>query len=227
MLGVYPDSEYWEPFVGAAYVVAKIDPDRKRTASDLNPDLIQLYHAMQKGWRPPARVEEIEWKAAKEEYKEGGVRSPWHTFVGYGASFSGYFFSTFAKDNQGTNYGAAAANSLTKRWTEGRLDEVEFLQADYRKAPIPDGSVVYCDPPYEGTAKQRAWDERLDQKEFWDWARWMKEDRGCIIYVGTYDIPKGWKPVLDISKRVNFNSHGSSHWQPEYIIRPLHPGEEN
>jgi DNA adenine methylase len=33
-----------------------------------------------------------------------------------------------------------------------RLEDIEFMGKSYEEVPIPDGAIVYCDPPYQGTA---------------------------------------------------------------------------
>jgi len=52
------DQTYWEPFVGAAWVLAELFPHTPRIASDIHPDLIMLWQAIQDGWEPP----QVSWR---------------------------------------------------------------------------------------------------------------------------------------------------------------------
>ena len=70
------------------------------------------------------------------------------------------------------------------------LEQLVISRRDYRDLYIPDGSVVYCDPPYASTA---GYDATFDHRVFYSWCRavakrfplfiseyWMPSDFRCI-----------------------------------------------
>lgn len=69
----------------------------------------------------------------------------------------------------------------------------------YRDIDIPqtDGVVVYCDPPYEGTAEYR--EGGFDHKAFYDWVM----SRPYPVYVSSYKVSD---PRMKLVKAVNTRS---------------------
>ena len=65
---------------------------------------------------------------------------------------------------------------------------------------IPDGAVVYCDPPYEGTD---GYEIEFDHAEFWDWCRTVASN-GNKVFVSEYKAPGDFTCVDEIKKRVRF-----------------------
>ena len=52
-------------------------------------------------------------------------------------------------------------------------------------------SVIYCDPPYQGTTKYK---DDFDHDEFWNWCRKMN-GKGNKIYVSEYHAPDDFKCI--------------------------------
>ena len=80
-----------------------------------------------------------------------------------------------------------------------RLERLESLQRlgsldlktyneDYRKVPIPDGSIVYCDPPYKGTHQYLC---DFDSDAFYHWAL----TRDYPIFISEYAMPDKFAPI--------------------------------
>lgn len=81
------------------------------------------------------------------------------------------------------------------RLNEIKLDfDVEFTEFDYREYQHEEGDVVYCDPPYIGTAKYDG--REFDHAEFWEWVR----TRDYPVYVSEYTAPDDfisiWQKVI-------------------------------
>ena len=224
VLSLYPEAEYWEPFMGSCAITAVIDPTRRRVASDLNEDLVKLFLALKNGWTPPTSVSKERWREYREEYR-AGVRSPDHTFVGFACSYSSNWYAAYAKGSDTKDI----SKTLLERFRRGKLSEVEFSCRDYRgiEGLIPKGSVLLLDPPYEAVAKQRRLEDPvLMQKDFWEWATYMSADYGCKVYVTNYYVPSEWKPILDIGSYISIASNSPSRWQSEYMMRLRRKGEE-
>lgn len=66
-----------------------------------------------------------------------------------------------------------------------RLQRLETARLDYRALEIPAGAVIYCDPPYKGTAEY-AGAEGFDHEAFYDWC----EAQTAPVYISEYDMPR-------------------------------------
>ena len=68
-----------------------------------------------------------------------------------------------------------------------RLD-YEIFSLDYREVPIPEGAVVYCDPPYKGTQKYLV---EFDHKAFYQWVL----SRPFPVFISEYNMPDDFVPI--------------------------------
>jgi DNA adenine methylase len=191
---------YVEPFVGSASVITRVRPDMftadgPRLGADKNPYVIALHQALQLGWKAPTAISESEYDRLKELYKNGVIPNEvldraLMGFAGFGCSFGGKFFDGYAKSNDMRNYAAEAARSLPDVDT---MRDIEFIVSDYSTLEIPDGSLVYCDPPYESTSKYKY---ALDHVTFWRWCDDLTK-RDCSVFVSSYEegIPADWRII--------------------------------
>lgn len=198
-------SVYVEPFVGAGSVAAQMMPHFETAfLSDASPDLIALWQALQQGWQPPDTVT-AEMHQALKDAPVSALRA----FVGYGCSFGGAWFNTYARDpKHGRNFARTAANLLAARLEV--IGTAWFDCLDYRDVPITDGAVIYCDPPYRGKTRY----DRLpdfDSDTFWAWAE-MQADRSAV-FVSEYQAPEGWRAVWTGTPRVTL-ARGSNSPRP-------------
>ena len=69
---------------------------------------------------------------------------------------------------------------------------------DYRNYVYHDGDVVYCDPPYAGTAD---YGRGFDHEAFWQWCR----TRDFPVYVSEYRAPEDFISIWCKEKRRLFN----------------------
>jgi hypothetical protein len=77
-----------------------------------------------------------------------------------------------------------------------RLQRLEVMQGDYRNVAIPDGAVVYCDPPYCGTSSYLS---DFNHDEFYDWV--IDVAQSHPIFVSEYQMPNCFKCVFETEKR--------------------------
>ena len=143
-----------------------------RVANDGCAPLICLHEAWRNGWRPPAHVSE---ELHRELRVKQDPTDPLTAFAGFGCSYSGLWFGGYARGWQypGTrhqaafakgatepvNYAAVATRSLDR--LHSRCASVAFtcqtLEQIHARLREPDalvrpGDLVYCDPPFLGTA---------------------------------------------------------------------------
>jgi len=92
-----------------------------------------------------------------------------------------------------------------------RLQQLELHTGCYKDYEYQEGDVVYCDPPYEYTAKYN--EEEFNHKEFYDWVA----TRDYQVFFSSYEISdKRFHIVWKKDKRSLFASSGSL-YNTEYI----------
>ena len=181
----YPDSVYFEPMVGGGSVLAEMAPHftGRTVASDVSPDLIQMWHAVTyNGWEPPDTLPEDEWRDLRSSKP-----SPLRGFAGFGCSFGGRFFEGYARDTKGTNYAAQAKRGVMRKAKVFRENGVRFECRDYADPTVFEGDVMYFDPPYAGT-KPYSGTAPFDHDRFWKTACRYR-DLGANVYVSEFEAP--------------------------------------
>jgi DNA adenine methylase len=194
------DCKYWvEPFVGGANMIDKVPDSFIKIGSDSNEYLIEMFKAIQNDWIPPENISEWDYndiKKNKDEYEKYLVG-----FVGIGCSFAGKWFGGYARGGT-RNYCRESRDNLLKQW-DG-ISNIDFEYGKYDKISIPENSIIYCDPPYQGTTKYQ---NSFNHDEFWIWCDKMVND-GYVVYVSEYNAPDDWKCVWqkEINSSLDLNT---------------------
>ena len=94
--------------------------------------------------------------------------------------------------------------SCERMLTCERLQSLQSLQSDYRSVPIPDGAVVYCDPPYRGT--NCGCYEGFDFDAFDAWLA----SCGHVCVVSEYTAPAGCVEIAARQKQCSASANGKS-----------------
>lgn len=184
---------YVEPFVGGANMIQHIKCDKK-IGSDNNRYLIAMWNKMKKGWIPPEHISKemyLEIKEDKENYEEELV-----AIAGFCATYNAKWFGGYAgivNTKAGTvrNYYDESVRNILKQIDE--VGDVEFLNADYTKFSNYEDSMIYCDPPYEGTTKYNTGD--FHHERFWEWVRDVSNKN--IVLVSEYNAPSDFKCIYE------------------------------
>lgn len=176
-----------EPFLGGCNILPLMSGER--IASEINPDLVLFYKALQEGWTPPTEVSEEEYS-----YLKNAEPSALRGFVGVACSYSGKWFGGYAR-SANRNYALNGHNTALK--TQPKIKDAQIHNCDYRDLEIPQGSLVYCDPPYKGTTK---YDRGFSSEEFWQWARELSKT--CDVYVSEYQAPTDFEEVFSIERNL-------------------------
>jgi site-specific DNA-adenine methylase len=90
---------------------------------------------------------------------------------------------------------------------------LELYSKDYREILIPEGAVIYCDPPYQGTAEYKESD--FNHTEFWDWVR--KTSKIHPVYISEYNAPEDFEVVLRFKQNSTL-SGGNNKGQPSECL---------
>ena len=194
------NQSYWEPFVGAAWVLMRID-GKSNYASDIHHELIEMWKELQQGWIPPNKVSEEAYSLAKE-----GFCSPELTaFIGFGCSWGGKYFGGYARDPKSArNYAQNAKNSLLKKVAQ--IPPTKFFQADYFSfMPPAKKMLIYCDPPYADTTK---YSMTFDHRKFWERCKTLNLS-GHTVVVSEYQAPQKWDCVLEMPTRTDYKSRNN------------------
>ena len=205
-----PNQWYVEPFVGGANMIDKIEHPYKLGA-DNNKYLIALLEAVQNGQELPEYINKDEYiavKTNKDNYPD------WYVgFVGFICSFRGKFFGGYSgyyttKTGIQRNYIKERINNILKQ----NLDGIKLVCSSYDALDIPANSVIYCDPPYNGTTKYK---DSFDSDAFWQWCR-DKAKEGHTVYVSEYNAPEDFKCIWE--KQINSNLGDTSKTATEKLF---------
>ena len=182
---------YIEPFVGGANVIDKIRCDVK-IGGDSNKYLIAFWKEIQNGWNPLTDVK------MNKNYYESVKQNPdayndkYVALCGLFATYNAVWFGSYAgivKTKTGIYrdyYNEAVRNVLKQA---DNVKDVEFLHCDYKNIYCKN-SVIYCDPPYAGTAKYK---DDIDHDEYWEWVRKMSKNN--IVLCSEYNAPSDFECI--------------------------------
>ncbi len=76
------------------------------------------------------------------------------------------------------------------------LESLQRLQLDYRNVEIPQGAVVYADPPYKNT-NHTGYAGQFDYGDFEKWLAYVP----FMVIVSEYNAPKGCTEIASIKKQ--------------------------
>lgn len=199
-----PHQWYVEPFAGGMNLICEVPG--KRIAIDINTPLIQMWKELVHGWIPE--------KVSKEEYynvkANQDIYPPYFVgWVGFNCSYSGKEFGGFAGETKtkiGTirDYQSEAIKNVAKQVE--KLKGVLFENKPYYDLELPPNSIVYCDPPYEGTTK---YSTDFNHNLFWEWARNISK-QGHSVFVSEYNAPGDFICVWEKSTKSSLSANGKT-----------------
>lgn len=204
MLKDRKDGQYWvDPFVGGANIIDKVTGNR--IGADFNSYLISMWNNLISGWNPT----EIDLDLYKEiKNNKSNFQDRVVGWAGVACSYSGKWFGGFAgrvKTKQGIrDYQAEAFNNLNKQLP--KLFDVKFVNSSYSDLNIPPNSIIYCDPPYEGTTGYK---DKFNHAEFWQWCR-DKAREGHAVFVSEYNAPDDFECIWQQEVKSSLSANGKS-----------------
>ena len=190
-------------FCGSCAVESKVKGFNRTILNDNHEYLISMLKGVQNGYELPEVITEEDYKYIRTHKDEDKVLAG---FVGFGCSFGGKWFGGYARNKTGTNYAAQSKRSLLKDMAT--LMDAEFTCKDYHDVYLPDGCVVYADPPYDKTTGYS--NQHFDSKAFWEYARSVSENH--LMFISEQNAPEDFvcvweKPftrTLDVNKNNQF-----------------------
>ena len=189
-------------FCGSCAIESKVQADVK-ILNDKHPYLIAMWQALQNGWIPPDVVTKEEYYRVKANMDESPALTG---FVGFGCSFGGKWWGGYAKDKRGDDYCGQAKRGLLRNYAGNAkstlakdmsgLQSATFTCLDYHDVEIPDGAVVYCDPPYANTTGYTV--GQFDTNEFWEYMRQLS--KRCDVYISEESAPDDFECIWSKEK---------------------------
>jgi DNA adenine methylase len=195
-----PDSVngYMEPFCGSLGVFKNITNYgyKKYIASDLQPDLIEMWKKIQnKTLKIPNELSEETYNKLKNAKSPNALRA----VAGFGLSFGGKFFAGYAQKwagNSGRNFLKEFKTSIEKIKPAIIKNNVHFYNKSYTDYH-PTNMLIYCDPPYKSTEGYSTGE--FDSELFWDTMRkWSKHN---CVFISEESAPSDFTVVWKKNKR--------------------------
>lgn len=214
---------YVEPFCGGCNTLSEVTG--LRIGADSHDYLIEMWEAVSKGWIPPKAISVDEYTYLKSESKK-----PWCScipnreligYVGFVFSwrnkwFGGYGNKLYIDNRNGKTYYHAANYWKANYKQFSKLRDVIFKRCNYEHLKIPNNSIIYCDPPYEGTI---GYVSPFDSVKFWGWVRVMSSI-GHKVFVSEYSAPDDFICIWEKEMRPsNFNCKQNNSIEKLFVHR--------
>lgn len=192
-------TKWVEPFVGGANMIDKVPPHYDRMGYDLNDHAIHALIDIRDN------VDGLPDSVSEDEYKSlyGAPAESFSSLVRFGASFGGKFENGFARgkaaDGSARNYWAETKRNALKQ--SPKIQNVQFICDSYENLSF-ENSLIYCDPPYQGTTGYKT--GAFDHNKFFDWC--CEQSKKNIVFVSEYNAPDDFKEVWRGEIKTNFAS---------------------
>lgn len=188
MLAERTPNQWWvEPFVGGANLIDKVSG--KRIGADINHYLIDALITIRDCVldlpKTNSEFTEEDYKQLRksDDYKYKG-------YAGFALSYSGKWLGGWRRDRLGKrDYVNESYKNALKQ--SPLLQGVRLVNESYLDLQIPENSLVYCDPPYDGATKYK---DDFNHDIFWDWCRTQTKS-GHTVFISEYNAPEDFECV--------------------------------
>ena len=197
---------YVEPFVGGANTIQ--DVTGKRLGSDFNSSVVKALKFIRDSTTPLSNAEygEFEYLAAAENARAGNYVTDLDSYAliafSFGAKWIGGWSRGMSSEGRHRDYVAEQHRASEKQ--KPKLQGVELISCSYDQLEIPEGSVIYCDPPYEGVTGYK---DKFNHVEFWQWCRGRSMD-GHQVFISEYSAPNDFKCIWEQGLNVSTAKNG-------------------
>jgi len=192
-----PEQWYVEPFVGGGNMIDKVGG--KRIGADFNPYVIEALKLIRDAPESlPDHVTEDYYQELKAKKELKGLTG----WVAFSCSFGAKWFGGYAR-GEGRNHCAEAKRNALNQ--SPKLQDIIFISGSYLYLDIPKNSIIYCDPPYEGTTKYK---DGFCHATFWNWVR-AKSLEGHTVFISEYNAPEDFICVWEKELTTSFSTSES------------------
>lgn len=190
---------YIECFVGGANIIDKVKCENKY-GYDRSDTLIALLQTAQKGMEFVLAEGSRELWDKGKGYVKDGIMPEDMTLAEIGAMefFASYcnggFPRGYAKNTETRNYFLEARRNLEAQ--ADALEGIIFKTQNYYDLEPVSGTVIYLDPPYQGTKIYGyANQEKMDYEHFWNWVRELSKDN--YVFVSEQSAPDDFEIIWE------------------------------
>ena len=175
-----------------------------RIGADINPNAINALISIRDCLHElPKNNQEF----TKEDYEN--LRNGWDykhkSYAGFAFAFGSRWLEAWSK-GKSKDYVNEAYNSA--RQQSPLLQGVTLVHCAYWDLEIPANSLIYCDPPYNGTtsySRSNGLRANISHTHFWRWCR-KKTTEGHTVFISEYNAPRnGFKCVYQKEQTVTVN----------------------
>lgn len=181
-------SRTWvEPFVGGGNMIDKVDG--RRIGADINSYLIDALITIRDF---SSNLPKNNREFTEEDYKQLRKNDEYvyKGYAGFAFSYSGKWLGGWCRDGLGKrDYVRESYLNAVKQ--SPKLKGVELTSIRYSELNIPSHSLIYCDPPYQGTTEYK---DKFNHSLFWEWCRNKAKD-GHIIFISEYNAPDDFECI--------------------------------
>jgi len=193
---------YVEPFVGGCNIIDKVKG--LRIGNDINFYLIEMYKSLQNNWIPPKTVTKIEYNQVRQN--KDNFPPELVGYYGVCCSYSGKWFGGYAGETKtkiGTirNYIDESYRNLLDQISS--IKDIKFYSKNYYDLDIPKNSIIYCDPPYQGTTKYA---NDFDYVKFWNWIR--ETSVSSKVFISEYNAPNDFECIWQKEVTSSLSANG-------------------
>lgn len=207
---------YIEPFVGGGSMIFQV-PIKNRVGYDINEYVIRALKLIRDD---PDRLPRNNKEYTKEMYekaRKSDLSDPVDCYAMFQYSFGGKFKCSWAQNSSGRDYVAEGLRNTYKK-SEG-LQGVKLECASYLDIEAPEGSIVYCDPPYRGTRidgySKNSKD--FDYEHFYTWCEELSEH--SEVFVSEYTAPDHWEVLWEKPVKAALAHNGKYKTNTEKLFR--------
>ena len=194
---------YVEPFAGGMNTISRVTGNR--IANDSHPYLMAMWKSLLNlDWKPDYISQEkyTEVRLNKDKFPNDIVG-----WIGFVCTFSGGFFKGYAgktlkKTGKVYDYQQMQRNNIFKQIPN--VKGIELRNMNYQDLDIPDNSIIYCDPPYQGTSSYSN-SKDFDHDEFWAWCRYMSW-KGHTVFISEYNAPPDFECIWSKDVKVSLST---------------------
>lgn len=112
---------------------------------------------------------------------------------------------------------ALGSRQLTENRGGTTMSDFTTSIGDYRAVEILPDSVIYCDPPYKGTAPYRHLESRFDHEAFYEWC----EKQTSLVLISEYWMPEGrFVCIAEKPRRSTFSATNNALERIEKVFVP-------
>ena len=139
-------------------------------------------------------------------------------------------YKTFQGRRKALGYYARAKHTEYRNIELERLRSLENLQhlrslenLSYDEVDIEPGAIIYCDPPYIGTAEYIANDTTFDHQKFYDWCR--EKAKTNPVFVSEYHCPSDFKNIYEFERRQTLSKGETKYNEKLFYLNEIKAAE--